>query len=69
MPPLEVHFEETGFDHVSGGSVGIGEVAAVPTPAAIANAIRDALGVRPHDIPIRPDRLLTLMKEAAHDIS
>ncbi len=66
MPPLEVHFEESGFDHVPGGSVGIGEVAAVPTPAAIANAIRDALGVRPHDIPIRPDRLLSLMKEAAH---
>jgi xanthine dehydrogenase YagR molybdenum-binding subunit len=66
MPPLEVHFEETGFDHVPGGSVGIGKVAAVPTPAAIANAIRDALGVRPHEIPIRPDRLLDLMKEAAH---
>jgi xanthine dehydrogenase YagR molybdenum-binding subunit len=66
MPPLEVHFEESGFDHVPGGSVGIGEVAAVPTPAALANAIRDALGVRPHEIPIRPDRLLTLMKEADH---
>ena len=67
MPPLDVHFEESGFDHVPGGSVGIGEVAAVPTPAAIANAIRDALGVRPHEIPIRPDRLLALMKEAVHD--
>lgn len=66
MPPLEVHFEETGFDHVAGGSVGIGEVAAVPTPAAVANAIRDALGVRPHEIPIRPDRLLGLMKETVH---
>jgi xanthine dehydrogenase YagR molybdenum-binding subunit len=65
-PPIEVHFEESGFDHVPGGSVGIGEVAAVPTPAAIANAIRDALGVRPQEIPIRPDRLFTLMKGAAY---
>jgi xanthine dehydrogenase YagR molybdenum-binding subunit len=51
---------------VPGGSVGIGEVAAVPTPAAVANAIRDALGVRPQEIPIRPDRLLALMKGSAH---
>ena len=66
MPPIEVHFDESGFDHVPGGSVGIGEVAAVPTPAAVANAIRDALGVRPQEIPIRPDRLLALMKGSAH---
>ena len=65
-PPIEVHFEETGFDHVPGGSVGIGEVAAVPTPAAIANAIRNAIGVRPQEIPIRPDRLLSLLKGGAH---
>ena len=61
-PPIEVFFEESGFEHVAGGSVGIGEVAAVPTPAAIANAIRNAIGVRPQEIPIRPDRLLALMK-------
>ena len=66
MPPLEVHFDETGFDHVPGHSVGIGEVASVPTPAALANAVRDALGVRPAEIPLRPDRLLALIQGAAH---
>jgi xanthine dehydrogenase YagR molybdenum-binding subunit len=65
-PPVEVYFEENGFAHVSGGSVGIGEVAAVPTPAAIANAVRNALGVRPQEIPIRPDRLLALVEGDAH---
>ncbi|HXT07244.1 MAG TPA: molybdopterin-dependent oxidoreductase [Roseiarcus sp.] len=65
-PPVEVHFEEDGFAHVRGGSVGIGEVAAVPTPAAIANAVRNALGVRPQEIPIRPDRLLALVAGDAH---
>jgi len=64
-PPIEVYFEESGFDHVRGGSVGIGEVASVPTPAAIANAIRNAVGVRPQDIPIRPDRLQALLQGAA----
>jgi hypothetical protein len=34
-----VHFDEAGFDHVLGGSVGIGEVATVPTSPAVANAI------------------------------
>jgi len=65
-PQIEVHFEESGFDHVPGGSVGIGEVATVPTAAAIANAIRDAIGARPQEIPIRPDRLLALIKGDAH---
>ena len=61
-PLIDVHFDEGGFDHVLGGSVGIGEVATVPTAAAIANAVRDAIGVRPSEIPIRPDRLLGLLK-------
>ena len=30
-PLIDVHFDEGGFDHVMGGSVGIGEVATVPT--------------------------------------
>ena len=46
-PEIDVHFDEAGFDHVMGGSVGIGEVATVPTSPAIANAICNAIGVRP----------------------
>jgi xanthine dehydrogenase YagR molybdenum-binding subunit len=61
IPPIELHFDEGGFDHVQGGSVGIGEVATVPTSAAIANAIHNAIGVRPCEIPIRPDRLIGLL--------
>jgi xanthine dehydrogenase YagR molybdenum-binding subunit len=64
-PLIDVHFDEDGFGHVMGGSVGIGEVATVPTCAAIANAIRNATGVRPMELPIRPDRLLELLKGRA----
>ena len=64
-PRLDVHFDEAGFDHVPGGSVGIGEVATVPTSPAIANAICNAIGVRPTEIPIRPDRLLAALKGRA----
>jgi xanthine dehydrogenase YagR molybdenum-binding subunit len=61
-PDIDVHFDEAGFDHVLGGSVGIGEVATVPTSPAIANAIHNATGIRPTEIPIRPDRLIAALK-------
>jgi len=61
-PQLDVHFDEEGFDHVPGGSVGIGEIATVPTSPAIANAVRDAIGVRLTEIPLRTDRILAAVK-------
>ncbi len=64
-PDIDVHFDEAGFDHVLGGSVGIGEVATVPTSPAIANAICNAIGVRLTEIPIRPDRLVAALKGRA----
>ncbi len=64
-PVMDLYFDEEGYDHVLGGSVGIGEVATVPTAAAIANAIRNATGVRPKEIPLRPDRMLQLLNEGA----
>jgi xanthine dehydrogenase YagR molybdenum-binding subunit len=64
-PPIDVHFDEGGFDHVLGGSVGIGEVATVPTSPAIANAICNATGIRLTEIPIRPDRLIAALKARA----
>ncbi len=64
-PLIDVHFDEAGFDHVLGGSVGIGEVATVPTSPAIANAIRNAIGIRLTEIPIRPDRLIAALKGRA----
>jgi xanthine dehydrogenase YagR molybdenum-binding subunit len=65
IPEIDVHFDEGGFDHVLGGSVGIGEVATVPTSPALANAIRNAVGVRLTEIPIRPDRLIAALKGRA----
>ncbi len=62
MPRCEVHFDEAGFDHVAGGSVGIGEVSTIPTSPAIANAVCNAIGVRMTEIPIRPDRLVAALK-------
>ena len=40
------------------GVRGVGEVPIVPPPAAIANAIYDAIGIRMTELPMSPDRLL-----------
>ncbi|MBV8917054.1 molybdopterin-dependent oxidoreductase [Bradyrhizobium sp.] len=64
-PRIAVHFDEAGFEHVAGGSVGIGEVATVPTSPAIANAIYNAIGVRLTEIPFRPDRLAAALRRTA----
>ncbi len=43
------------------GAKGVGEPATIPTAAAIANAVHDAVGVRVHDSPITPPRLVALL--------
>lgn len=37
--------------------LGAGEAAQGPAAAAIANAVRDAIGVAPHDLPLTPERI------------
>jgi len=43
------------------GVKGLGEPPIVPTAAAIANAVSNAIGVRVRDLPITPDRILALL--------
>jgi len=64
-PVIDVHFDQGGFDHVLGGSVGIGEVATIATSPAIANAVCNATGIRLTELPIRPDRLIAALKGRA----
>ena len=40
------------------GAKGIGEIGVVPTPAAVANAVAHATGVRVTEVPITPEKLL-----------
>lgn len=58
VPRTEVYFHQEGFEHARGAGVGLGEVSLVGVAASVANAVHDATGWRPHDLPIRPDRLL-----------
>lgn len=64
---LPVRMEETILEipEASGplGAKGIGEIVTVPQAPAIANAIFDAVGVRVHSLPIRPETVLGLSAE------
>jgi xanthine dehydrogenase YagR molybdenum-binding subunit len=46
------------------GVVGVGEPVTVPTAAAIANAVTNALGVRVSSLPITPAKVLAALAEA-----
>ena len=46
------------------GAKGVGEPPVVPVAAAIANAIRDAVGVRMTELPMTPERVFTSMRAA-----
>jgi len=54
IPPIETVLVEVPSEHGAYGSKGVGEPPAIPGPATIANAIRDAVGVRVTELPIRP---------------
>lgn len=43
---------------------GVGECASIPTAAAIVSAVEDATGIRFHDLPLTPGRVLRGLKEA-----
>jgi xanthine dehydrogenase YagR molybdenum-binding subunit len=65
VPQIVTHVDDTGFEHVAGGGVGLGEIATIPVAAAVANAVRDAAGVRMTELPMRPDRLLDALGDPA----
>lgn len=56
--PIDPHDTECNTT----GTKGVGEPATIPTAAAIANAIRDAVGVRMTEAPVTPARLLARLQ-------
>ncbi|MCC6751830.1 MAG: xanthine dehydrogenase family protein molybdopterin-binding subunit [Deltaproteobacteria bacterium] len=60
--PVEVEYVETHDPEGPFGAKGIGEPGLVPTAPAIGNAVFDAVGVRLHDLPMTPERVLAALK-------
>jgi 4-hydroxybenzoyl-CoA reductase alpha subunit len=58
VPPIKTILVESNDPNGPFGAKGLGEAPIVPTAAAIANAICDAVGVRIRTLPITPEKIL-----------
>lgn len=65
LPPIRVSFEEQPYPFGPGGAKGIGELPMDGPAPAILNAVQDALGVVPREIPLTPERLLDVIEGVA----
>ena len=63
MPELLVRLIETNDTQGPFGAKGLGESGVIPTSAAVANAVHDAIGVRFTELPITPERVRAALHE------
>jgi len=63
-PATDVIVLESGTGVGPFGAKGIGEPALTPAAPAVANAVADALGVRIHELPLTPERVLKAIDAA-----
>jgi carbon-monoxide dehydrogenase large subunit len=64
VPATEVAVVESGHAEGPYGAKGIGESAIAPVPAAVGNAVLDAIGVQVKDLPIRAERVYRALAAA-----
>ncbi len=62
VPETEVYFAETDDEVGPFGAKSMSEAPYNPVAAALANAVRRATGVRPHELPISRDRVWRMLK-------
>ena len=70
VPDIETEYTEHPSPHIPGGMKGMGEGGTIAAPAAILNAIADALpemADRVTDIPMTPSRLWKLLNDCSGD--
>jgi putative selenate reductase molybdopterin-binding subunit len=65
IPDTEVYFASTHDDMGPLGAKSMSEAPYNPVAPALANAIRDALGLRPQELPMSRDRLWRLVQDDA----
>jgi CO/xanthine dehydrogenase Mo-binding subunit len=63
MPEIEVNIVQSYDPTGPFGAKGVGEPTSVPTAAAIANAIYDAVGVRVTSLPMTSEKVLAAIRE------
>ena len=64
VPPLETVLVQSGGGTGPYAAKAIGELANNATPAAIANAVADAVGARVFELPVTAERVLRALEGA-----
>lgn len=67
IPQLDTAILQSDFGSGPYNSMSIGETALIPTAAAIANAVEDAVGVRIKSLPITAEKVLNALKDRAYE--
>ena len=62
IPELEILHQETQSPVTPLGAKGVAEGNSMSTPACIANAVADALGVAEVNLPLTPERVLEMVR-------
>ena len=62
VPPIEVDPVEGFLGAGPFGAKGVGEPPIIPVPAAVANAVADAVGARVTELPISAERVARALK-------
>jgi len=65
VPDIAVRFVEAPYAHGGGGAKGVGELPMDGPAPALLNAVADATGADPRDLPLTPERLARLLSEGA----
>lgn len=61
-PPTDAIIVESGHDEGPYGAKGVGESALSPVPAALGNAVYDAVGVQVKDLPVRAEKVYRALR-------
>jgi CO/xanthine dehydrogenase Mo-binding subunit len=69
VPAMDSVLVEIPFEKGPLGARGVGEPPVVPTAAAVANAIYDAVGVRPTELPMTPEVVLAALQTGGARVS
>jgi aerobic carbon-monoxide dehydrogenase large subunit len=69
VPTFEIRHMETPSTNHQLGTKGAGEGGTIAAPAAIANAVADALGVEVNRLPVSPQRVLELLEQRSEVMS
>jgi carbon-monoxide dehydrogenase large subunit len=64
MPETTAIIVESGHADGPYGAKGVGESATAPVPAAVGNAVYDAVGVQIRDLPIRAEKVFRALLAA-----